>query len=218
MRVFHRFAQFALYVSGSCFDGSMPASTRTVREHLAAVGAWDGADVARMPAHDALAAFEAGAQALHAVQAVVARFAARIDVICEQSPGSSGYARRRGYASGPALLAARAGMAPSEVTGLAELGRGLLAADAAAELAEREALVAARANAVVSAEDAAPVDVPTPREPELEWDEAPPFTPDPSPAVPRELARREYLARAVDSTVPPRPPPARAGGVAEACP
>ncbi|MGC4175252.1 hypothetical protein [Demequina sp.] len=79
----------------------MTSSTRSVREHLAAVAAWDGADVARMGADDALAAAEAGAAAIHALQAVVARFAARVDDVCEQSPGTEGYARRHGAASGP---------------------------------------------------------------------------------------------------------------------
>ena len=95
-----------------------------------------------LPADEAMEAFASGALALHALQAVVSRFAARVDVVCEQSPGMSGYARRHGYASGPALLAARSGMAPGEVNRMTELGRGLLAADAGAERAQREALEA----------------------------------------------------------------------------
>src|SRR5690606_23285125 len=123
---------------------------------------------------------------------VVARFAARVDVVCEQSPGSSGHARRRGCASGPALLAARAGMAPGEVSRLAELGRGLLAADAAAERAVRDAFIEAEAKAVVPAEEPAPSDLPPPPEPELEWDEAPQYIPAASPAPAREMAPGEY--------------------------
>ncbi len=79
----------------------MTVSTQGVRDHLAALSAWEGADVTRLPADEAIEAFQAGALALHALQAVVSRFAARVDVVCEQSPGMNGYARRHGYASAP---------------------------------------------------------------------------------------------------------------------
>jgi hypothetical protein len=186
----------------------MTSSTRSVRDHLAALAQWDGADVARMPADDALAAVEAGAAAIHALQAVVARFAARVDAVCEQSPGASGYARRRGAASGPALLANVAGLAPGEANRLVTMGRGLLEADAAAERAEREAALAQQvAPATPPAIPPAnpPANPTTWDEPhELSWDDLP-VQPAPSPTpnrvalAPRELAPGELLARALDS-------------------
>jgi hypothetical protein len=186
----------------------MTATTRSVRELLASLEAWEDADVARMPADDALTAVEAGARVLHALQGVVARFAARVDVVCEQSPGMSGYARRHGYASGPALLAAVTGFGPGEANRLATLGRALLEADAGAERARREAAeVAAREPALEPALAPEREREPMP-EPErgtegaLDWDEPEPerlrAVPTP-PAPPRELAPGEYLARAVDT-------------------
>jgi hypothetical protein len=193
----------------------MTSSTRSARDHLAAVSAWDGADVARMPADDALAAVEAGAAAIHALQAVVARFAARVDVVCEQSPGASGYARRHGAASGPSLLAKVAGLAPGEANRLVTMGRALLAADAAAERAQREAELAARE--AREAELAEANAAPGLSAQELSWDDLPPEsnTPEPnSPAptpparavpVARELAPGELLARALDAgTISPQ--------------
>jgi hypothetical protein len=171
----------------------MTASTRAVLEHVAALGAWDGIDVARMPADEALLAVETGAKAMAALQGLVARFAARVDVVCEQSPGMNGYARRHGYASGPALVAAVSGLAAGEVQRMASLGRGLLAADAAAERAERDArqlAVPFGAPVVLSPEE--PLDLLAPIA------GAPPLPPH-GPKAPRELAPGEYLARAVDA-------------------
>jgi len=180
----------------------MTSSTRSVRDHLAALAAWDGADVARMDADDALKAVKAGAAAIHALQAVVARFAGRVDAACEQSPGMSGFARRRGAASGPALLAAVAGLAPGEANRLVDLGRSLLAADAAAERAEGEA---ERAQPPLLG---AQVDPAAPTAEEQPWETAlagvgvpaagavPPVPPVP-PA--REIAPGEVLARAMDA-------------------
>ncbi len=185
----------------------MTSSTRSVRDHLASLEVWNGADVERMPVDEALAACEAGAQALNALQGVVSRFAARVDTVCEQSPGVGGYARRHGYASGPALLAARSGLAPGEVNRLASLGHALLTADAGARRAEREALPSspsAPSEGWVASEAVVPSegDVASEGEaPQLDWETevlAPEANVEVPIAPPRELAPGEYLAREVD--------------------
>jgi len=126
------------------------ASTRILRNYLAALELWDGVDVARLPADEALEAVEAGAHAMHALQGLIARFAARVDAVCEQSPGVTGYARRHGYASGPALLAARSGFSPGEMARMASLGHALLAADAEAARAVAAAEVAVGVDGAVA--------------------------------------------------------------------
>lgn len=178
----------------------MTASTSTVRDHLAALAAWDGVDVARMPADEALEAVEVGGHALHALQALVARFAARVDVVCEQSPGIGGYARRHGQASGPALVAAVSGMAPGEAQRMASLGRGLLAADAAAERAEKDAREARESLAPTALVLAPPPPEDTPMPLDFEESLATHLPPTPRlPSLPREMAPGEYLARFADA-------------------
>ena len=121
---------FVAYVSGRCLTGLMQISTDAILEHAAAVAALNGVDPESLTGDEAAAWVGAVARIRTASEAVIAVLGRRLEELSTVDAGRDRYARSKGFAGAPTLLAQTGQMSTGEANRMLSLGRAMADADA----------------------------------------------------------------------------------------
>jgi len=108
----------------------MQISTDAILEHAAAVAALNGVDPESLTGDEAAAWVGAVARIRTASEAVIAVLGRRLEELSTVDAGRDRYARSKGFAGAPTLLAQTGQMSTGEANRMLSLGRAMADADA----------------------------------------------------------------------------------------
>src|SRR6188768_1548456 len=108
----------------------MQISTDALMEHVAACAALDGVDPAALTGDEAARWVSALARVKTSSEAMIAVLGRRLEELSSVDAGRERYARAKGFAGAPTLLAQEGQMSTGEANRLLALGRAMADADA----------------------------------------------------------------------------------------